>query len=186
MKFLFTLLFVALPLNNLISDDYDRIGVNYTHSLGIHSLSANLNDNDDIFETINSVNLSFQTDFEVRHIFRRTKVQFNIGHSNYSMKDSAIIENLNSLDFFIGFGNTYSIDNNVTFYFLVGSQISYLYDAPVNFSVRNTVGFPYLSLGVYFNIISSLELKTSIQSGLFNNRLLGIVPNYEIGLIWRY
>lgn len=186
MKYLLSITFILLSFTTLSSEEARRIGVNYSNSIGIYSLSSNLSDESDIVSSIERFSLSYHTDFEQRHLIHETDVVLKIGFSNYQLIESEEIQELNSVDFQIGFGDMYDLNNSLIFYYYVGGQISYLYNAPTNSPIRTANSFPFISTGLMYNITSGLELKVELQSGLFSNRLLGIIPSYEFGLAWRY
>jgi len=186
MKYLSSILFLLLSFCTLNSEEHKRIGVNYSNSIGIYSLASNLSDESDIVSSIERFSLSYHAEFEQRHLIHETDVVLKIGFSNYQLIESEDIRKLNSVDFQIGFGDIYELNNSLVFYFYIGGQISYLYNAPSNSPIRTANSFPFISTGLMYNITSGLELKAELQSGLFSNRLLGIIPSYEFGLAWRY
>ena len=186
MKLLIPILLFILSCNTLISDEFKRIGVNYSNTIGIYSLSPNLSDKSDIFQSIERYSVSYYSDIELRHLLENTKVVIKLGYSKYSLNENAQLREANSVDFQIGLGDKYILHDNVVFYYYVCSQISYIYNAPASFPMRTANSFPFIFSGLYISLISDLELKLELQSGLFNNRLLGIIHSYEIGFAWRY
>ncbi|PKL79526.1 MAG: hypothetical protein CVV25_07630 [Ignavibacteriae bacterium HGW-Ignavibacteriae-4] len=186
MKLLISLSLFILSWNTLISEDYKRIGVNYSNTIGIYSLSPNLSDKSDIFQSIERYSVSYYSDIELRHLLENTKVVIKLGYSKYSLSENANLNEVNSIDLQVGLGDKYTLHDIVVFYYYVGSQISYIYNAPVNFPMRTANSFPFISSGLLFNIFNDLELKIELQSGLFSYRLLGVIPSYEMGLVWRY
>ena len=185
MKFLVPIILLFLSWNLLVSEDYKRFGVNFSNTIGLYSLSSNLSEEADIVESIERYSVSYHTDFEHRHLVHKTNVVFKFGYSNYHIKDYADMNNLNSIDLQISFGDIYGLNESFLFFFFAGGHISYVYNAPVNSPIRTANGIPFISTGLYYNIFSGLELKAEIQSGLFSYRLLGFIPSYEFGLVWR-
>lgn len=87
MKLLIPILLFTLSCNTLISEEFKRIGVNYSNTIGIYSLSPNLSDKSDIFQSIERYSVSYYSDIELRHLLENTKVVIKLGYSKYSLNE---------------------------------------------------------------------------------------------------